>query len=195
MNNLLQFMHYIILLNIYQFESSSRKNAQRRWASSVKWPDFAAYPKVPWVIRHNPGHLRKKERRRKQWWTLIGSEVIQRFSLSFCDYIITEKTHKMNKQSGIIHAQYSLKTHRDTNKAWEAMSFPCFQVKRQRSPKAPRSVNREAFRVKKEVTMKHIGRNRRHAALAAFFVWSNHTRKSREMEWTNFSSICTKSSI
>ena len=83
---------------------------------------------------------------------------------------ITEKTQKMNKQSGIIHAQYSSKTHRDTNKAWEAMPFPCFQVKRQRSPKAPRSVNRGAFRVKKEGTMKHIGRNRHHAALAAFFV-------------------------
>ena len=55
----------------------------------------------------------------------------------------------MNKQSGIIHAQYSLKTHRDTNKAWEAMPFPCFQVKRQRSPKAPRSVNRGGFQGEK----------------------------------------------
>lgn len=182
MNNLLQFMHYIILLNIYQFESSSRKPAQRRQAAIVRWPDIPAYPNVPRVIRHNPGHLWKKERRRKQWWTLIGSEVGQRFSLSFCDYIITENMKKMNIQSCIIHAQYSLKLHRDTNKTCETLPFPFFQVKRQRSPKAPRSVNRGAFRLKKEVTMKHIGRNRHHAALAAFFVWSNHTRKSSEKE-------------
>lgn len=129
----------------------------------------------------DPG-VEEKERRRnndEHWLVVISSSVFRCF---FCDFIIPYKPNIMNKQSWKNYAHYYflwvISVYFATPLSWGIMKSPDLQLRIRELHKG-------------RSTMKNIDRKCIHTALTVVFVWPNHTRSDKKMEWTIFCNLCT----